>query len=241
MALGRIWDYVASGARVSGGRGFGRSGEAAPGGGTMAGPRPLSRAELDQLRWTDRPEGCSAQSRHVQVAELVQRVLRGGGRAASVVVEVPAGLPVVVADGRRLESALAGLVDHAIRRSPAGAKVLISAEAVPGRGARGGAGSGPGQFAGWSGGWVSGPGASPGAGPGAGPDGDRARVELRVADRGSSEPPETRQWLLAGVRADGPAGPAAAGLVRAAGGRLTAESTPGGGLTLVLALAVARD
>ncbi|MGW4893556.1 hypothetical protein ACWEQL_15030 [Kitasatospora sp. NPDC004240] len=197
----------------------------------MAGPRPLAPAELERLRWTGRPEGCAPEAPHVQVAEVVRRVLRGGGRAPAVRTKVPADLPVVIADGRRLETALAGLVDHAIRRSPAGAKVLLRADVVTGRGRGPGGGDGPGREA--SGGGASGGRAGGGAG-----GGGRARVEIRVVDRGGDTAPRARPWSLAGAGAGGSAGPAA-GLVRAAGGRLTAEATPGGGLTLMLVLAVA--
>ncbi|MFD0275692.1 hypothetical protein ACFVHB_17560 [Kitasatospora sp. NPDC127111] len=265
MARGKLWGYVASGARLfgvfggpggpgpaggagggsggSGGFGRGADGGAADGPGrppqgVMAAPRALSRPELERVGWTDRPAGCGPQAQHVRVGEVVQRVLRGGGRAASVTVRVPDGLPVVAADARRLESALAGLVDHAIRRSPLGDRVLVRAEAVVDRSGGGAAAATGGAAA------------------------DRAWVELRVVDRGASELPEARAWLLAGLRSDGPVGPvgsggpvgpagpggavgaggsAGRGLVRAAGGRLAVEQTPGGGLTVVLILAVARD
>ncbi|MFD8787617.1 hypothetical protein, partial [Kitasatospora sp. NPDC059599] len=73
------------------------------------------------------------------------------------------------------------------------------------------------------------------AGPG------RGRVVIRISDRGAHELPEAREWLLAGVRPGGPVGPALHSLVLAAGGRLAVESTPGGGLTVVLLLTVAHD
>lgn len=250
MARGKLWGYVASGARALGGFGaFGGTGGSGRGGGpgggvngteeaagfgpaagpgrpragVMAGPRELTRPELERVHWTDRAEGCGPRAPHVQVADVVQRVLRGGGRAGQVAVRIPAGLPVVVADARRLESALAGLIDHAIRRSPWGARVLVRADVTDApQGPAGAAGSGA-------------------RGSSAGPGGIRARVELRVVDRGQSELPEARQWLLSGLRPAGAAGPAVDGLVRAAGGRLAVEQTPGGGLTVVLVLAVARE
>ncbi|MEU6237660.1 hypothetical protein [Kitasatospora sp. NPDC047058] len=241
MGRGKLWGYVASGARMfgaPGGSGRGTDSGAAGGAGrppqgVMAAPRSLSRPELEQVGWTDRAAGCGPQAQHVQVAEVVRRVLRGGGRAASVTVRVPDGLPVVFADARRLESALAGLVDHAIRRSPLGERVLVRASAVSGRSSAGAAAGGAAAGLAW--------------------------VELRVVDRGACELPEARAWLLAGLRSAGPvgagepAGPggpggsvgpggsAGHGLVRAAGGRLAVEQTPGGGLTVVLVLAVARD
>ncbi|MEE1822521.1 hypothetical protein [Streptomyces sp. BE20] len=274
MASGKLWDYVASGARALGGLGpLGRSGGLAgswlvksaggvgrpgstagfgaspagggglggplrAGSGGMVGPQALSRPELERLRWTDRAGGCVPDARHVQVADVVRRVLRGGGRSASVSVRIPVGLPVVVADARRLEAALAGLVDHAVRRNPPGVRVLVRIDPVPGPGGPGGLG-----FPGFPG--------SPEV-----PAGELARVELRVVDQGPSELPEARHWLPAGVRAAEPGGPAdgrepggagdAAGpsvpaLVRAAGGRLGVEQTPGGGVTVVLVLTVAGD
>ncbi|MFJ3791138.1 hypothetical protein [Kitasatospora sp. NPDC090091] len=199
----------------------------------MAGPRPLSRAELERVHWTVRPIGCGPQAQHVQVAEVVQRVLRGGGRAAAVSTRIPGGLPVVKGDARRLETALAGLVDHAVRRNPAGAAVLVRAEvAAVGR-------AGPRRARGAED--VGGPEEAGALDPASGWGGGPARVEIRVVDRGPCELPEAREWLLAGMRTGGPAGPAVHGLVRAAGGRLAVEQTPGGGLTVVLALAVALE
>ncbi|MER6363705.1 hypothetical protein [Kitasatospora sp. NPDC001527] len=291
MAGGRLWGYVASGARALGGLGpLGRSGALAgarllkgvggggrpeadgragvvggvagrpgaggpgrPGPGGMAGPQLLTRPELERLRWTDRAGGCVPDARHVQPAELVGRVLRGGGRAATVTARVPVGLPVVVADSVRLEAALAGLVDHAIRRNPPGARVLVRADPLPGPDGRSGGRRGSGGGDGTAGAGSSGAGSS-GAGfaaffGGSDPWGvEPARVELRVVDRGASQPPEARRWLFGG--ADGAGGygggaermgPSMAGLVRAAGGRLMVEQTPGGGLTVVVVLSVARD
>ncbi|MEU8923262.1 ATP-binding protein [Kitasatospora sp. NPDC048545] len=239
MTRGRLWGYVASGARAlaafGGPGGTGRRGgpgraggpvavgtEEGPGpfpSGTMAAPRALTRAELERLRWTGRQAGCEPMARHVQVADVVGRVVRGGGRSAAVTVRVAPGLPVVAGDARRLEAALAGLVDHAIRRTPMGGRVLVRAEV-----ARGGRRPGP---------------ASRPRGEAAGPG--RGRVEIRISDRGAHELPEAREWLLAGVRPGGPVGPALHSLVLAAGGRLAVESTPGGGLTVVLLLTVAHD
>lgn len=182
--------------------------------GAMAAPRSLSRTELERLRWTGRQAGCEPMARHVQVADVVRRVVRGGGRAAVVTVRVAPGLPVVAGDARRLEAAVAGLVDQAIRRSPAGGPVLLRADVagrastprVPGRAAA-----------------------------------TRGRVEIRVSDRGCYELPEAPERRIAGARAGGPVGPALYGLVEAAGGRLAVEPTPGGGLTVVLLLTVAYD
>ncbi|MET8628826.1 hypothetical protein ABZW30_34660 [Kitasatospora sp. NPDC004669] len=229
MAHGKLWGYVASGARALGALG-GAGGtdhkgvEVTPEGlgqvppVAMASPRSLSRTEMERLRWTGRHAGCEPRARHVQVAEVVRRVVRGGGRATAVTVRVAPGLPVVAGDARRLEAAIAGLVDHAIRRSPLGGRVLVRAEVAR---------TGP-----------TAPRATAGRGTTAR---RRERVEIRISDRGSYEPPEAREWLLAGVRATGPVGPALHSLVLAAGGRLAVEPTPGGGLTVVLLLTVAYD
>ncbi|MFF2081272.1 hypothetical protein ACFVXG_41700 [Kitasatospora sp. NPDC058162] len=239
MARGKLWGYVASGARALsalGSAGVGGAGSADRMGGdgatdglgpypplAMAGPRTLSRTELDRLSWTGRQAGCEPQARHVQVSEVVRRVVRGGGRAAAVTVRLAPGLPVVAGDARRMEAAIAGLLDHAIRRSPLGGRVLVRADVK-----RTG---------------LSAP--RPAAGRGSTRRGtagqNRERVEIRISDRGSYEPPEAREWLLAGVRTTGPVGPALHSLVLAAGGRLAVEPTPGGGLTVVLLLTVAYD
>ncbi|MFH9350668.1 sensor histidine kinase [Kitasatospora sp. NPDC017646] len=232
MARGKLWGYVASGARALGALGgAGGTGSAARKGGadtpeglgpyppiTMAGPRTLSRTELAQLHWTGRQAGCEPQARHVQVAEVVRRVVRGGGRAAAVTARLAPGLPVVAGDARRMEAAVAGLVDHAIRRSPLGGRVLVRADIRR---------TGP---------------TPPRTGSGRGTTAHgRERVEIRISDRGTYEPPEARERLLAGVRAAGPVGPALHSLVLAAGGRISVEPTPGGGLTVVLLLTVAYE
>jgi two-component system sensor histidine kinase KdpD len=74
------------------------------------------------------------------------------------------------------------------------------------------------------------------------------RVELLVVDRGPGVPPAHRERVFAPFQrlGDAPAGQGvglglavARGLAEAMGGTLTAEDTPGGGLTMVLSLAVA--
>ncbi|MEV7600782.1 hypothetical protein AB0O91_25765 [Kitasatospora sp. NPDC089797] len=249
MARGKLWGYVASGARVLGVLGGARGGARRKGGQgaaeglgpfprvAMAGPRTLSRTELDQLCWTGRQAGCEPQARHVQLAEVVHRVVRGGGRAAAVTVRLAPGLPVVAGDGRRLEAAIAGLLDHAIRRSPLGGRVLVRADvrrtgpAAP-RTPTGRTPTGRTPTGRTAGGRTA-CGRSSGSG--------RERVELRISDRGSYEPPGSRERPPTDARAAEPVGPALQGLVLAAGGGLTVEPTPGGGLTVVLLLAVAYD
>ncbi len=74
------------------------------------------------------------------------------------------------------------------------------------------------------------------------------RVELRVVDRGPGVRPADRERVFAPFQriGDAPAGQGvglglavARGLTEAMGGTLTAEETPGGGLTMVVSLAPA--
>jgi two-component system, OmpR family, sensor histidine kinase KdpD len=76
-----------------------------------------------------------------------------------------------------------------------------------------------------------------------------ARVELRVVDRGPGVPESDRERLFAPFQrlGDRPGGQGlglglavARGLTEAMGGALTAEDTPGGGLTMVVSLPAAR-
>jgi len=75
----------------------------------------------------------------------------------------------------------------------------------------------------------------------------RDRVEVRVVDHGPGVPPEQRETMFAAFQrlGDGAAGgvglglAVARGLTEAMGASLTAEDTPGGGLTMVLSLPVA--
>ncbi len=74
------------------------------------------------------------------------------------------------------------------------------------------------------------------------------RVELRVADRGPGIPPADRERVFVAFQrlGDSPSGQGvglglavARGLTEAMGGALTAEDTPGGGVTMVVSLTVA--
>jgi len=73
-------------------------------------------------------------------------------------------------------------------------------------------------------------------------------VEVRVVDRGPGVRPADRERVFAPFQrlGDAPAGQGvglglavARGLTEAMGGTLTAEDTPGGGLTMVVSLAMA--
>jgi two-component system sensor histidine kinase KdpD len=75
------------------------------------------------------------------------------------------------------------------------------------------------------------------------------RVEVRVVDRGPGVRPADRERVFAPFQrlGDAPAGQGvglglavARGLTEAMGGTLTAEDTPGGGLTMVVSLALAE-
>ncbi|WP_078911511.1 sensor histidine kinase [Streptomyces sp. NRRL WC-3742] len=132
----------------------------------------------------------------------------GGVAPESVRLEVPETLPMIRADGGLLERSLANLVENAVKYSPEGVKVLVKAEALR----------------------------RPG-GPG--------RVELRIVDRGPGVPEEAKERIFAPFQryGDAPRGAGvglglavARGFVEAMDGTVTAEDTPGGGLTMVVSL-----
>ncbi len=56
----------------------------------------------------------------------------GGAGAHAVRLQLPQGLPPVVADGPELGRAVAELVGHAVRRSPPGVRVLVRAAVAAG-------------------------------------------------------------------------------------------------------------
>ncbi|MFI6157396.1 ATP-binding protein [Kitasatospora sp. NPDC051170] len=132
----------------------------------------------------------------------------GGVAPESVRLEVPETLPMIRADGGLLERSLANLVENAVKYSPEGVKVLVKAEALR----------------------------RPG-GPG--------RVELRIVDRGPGVPEDAKERIFAPFQryGDAPRGAGvglglavARGFVEAMDGTVTAEDTPGGGLTMVVSL-----
>ncbi|MDH6110554.1 two-component system sensor histidine kinase KdpD [Kitasatospora sp. MAP12-15] len=143
----------------------------------------------------------------VDLDEVVPFAL-GGVPLESVRLEVPETLPMIPADAGLLERALANLIENAVKYSPPGVRVLVKADAL-----------------------------EPPSGPG--------RVELRVVDRGPGVPEAAKEKIFAPFQryGDAPRGAGvglglavARGFVEAMGGTLTAEDTPGGGLTMVVSL-----
>ncbi|MCU1659514.1 MAG: osmosensitive channel signal transduction histidine kinase [Pseudonocardiales bacterium] len=156
----------------------------------------LSRLYAGALSLTSRPVG---------VDDVVSRALDDVPWTAPIEVEVADAIPEVVADPGLLERVLANLVDNALRYTPAGQEVLVTAST------------------------------------------HGERVEIRVIDRGPGIPPEDRenvflpfQRLDDRVTSTGPGvglGLAIArGFVAAMRGSITLDDTPGGGLTVVVAL-----
>jgi two-component system sensor histidine kinase KdpD len=140
-------------------------------------------------------------------------VERMGTPASALDVDVPLDLPEVQADAGLLERVLANLLQNALRYSPPGAPVRLAASSY----------------------------------------GDPAKtVELRVIDRGPGIPEADREQAFApfqrrddrataGSPGVGLGLAIARGFTEAMGGSLTMEDTPGGGLTVVIALPAAAD
>jgi two-component system, OmpR family, sensor histidine kinase KdpD len=129
-----------------------------------------------------------------------------GPRGRGVVVDIPEGLPPVLADPVLVERVVVNLVANALRFTPGERVPHVTASALAGR------------------------------------------VELRVVDRGPGIPPEHRERVFAPFQrlgdSDNTAGlglglSLSRGLTEAMGGTLTPEDTPGGGLTMVMALPMA--
>ncbi len=139
--------------------------------------------------------------------EVALRALVGLDGATRVKVDIDETLPDVIADAGLLERVVANVVDNALRHAR-GAPVVLRASAYGGR------------------------------------------VELRVVDAGPGVPRRDREALFAPFRRLGGADPSdrdgasgvglglsvARGFTEVMGGTLTAEDTPGGGLTVVIAL-----
>ncbi|AXE23447.1 histidine kinase [Streptomyces globosus] len=143
--------------------------------------------------------------RETDLDEVVPMAL-AGVPDDSVELDIPETLPMVAVDRGLLERAVANIVENAVKYSPDGLPVLVSASALA------------------------------------------ERVELRVVDRGPGIPDAAKDRVFEPFQryGDAPAGAGvglglavARGFTEAVGGTLTAEDTPGGGLTMVLTLPTA--
>ncbi|MHB9863723.1 DUF4118 domain-containing protein [Streptomyces sp. YIM S03343] len=140
--------------------------------------------------------------RETDIDEVVPMAL-GGVPEDTVALDIPETLPMVQVDQGLLERAVANVVENAVKYSPPGEKVLVSASAIA------------------------------------------DRVEVRVVDRGPGVPDEAKDRIFEPFQryGDSPRGlgvglglAVARGFTEAIGGTLRAEDTPGGGLTMVLAV-----
>ncbi|MER7098679.1 sensor histidine kinase KdpD [Streptomyces humidus] len=145
--------------------------------------------------------------REVDLDEVVPLALVGiPDPEAAVALDIPETLPMVAVDKGLLERSVANVVENAVKYSPDGEPVVVSASALA------------------------------------------DRVEVRVVDRGPGVPDEAKDRIFAPFQryGDAPRGngvglglAVARGFAEAMGGTLTAEDTPGGGLTMVLTLPAA--
>ncbi|MFD9380426.1 ATP-binding protein [Streptomyces sp. NPDC059999] len=143
--------------------------------------------------------------RETDLDEVVPMAL-GGVPEDSVDLDIPETLPMIAVDRGLLERAVANIVENAVKYSPHGRPVHVSASALGNR------------------------------------------VELRVVDRGPGVPDEAKDRIFEPFQrhGDAPRGAGvglglavARGFTEAIGGTLTAEDTPGGGLTMVITLPMA--
>ncbi|MDX2391149.1 MULTISPECIES: sensor histidine kinase KdpD [unclassified Streptomyces] len=143
--------------------------------------------------------------RETDLDEVVPMAL-GGVPEDSVDLDIPETLPMIAVDRGLLERAVANIVENAVKYSPDGRPVHVSASALG------------------------------------------KRVELRVVDRGPGVPDEAKDRIFEPFQrhGDAPRGAGvglglavARGFTEAIGGTLTAEDTPGGGLTMVITLPTA--
>ncbi|WP_405623887.1 ATP-binding protein [Streptomyces sp. NBC_00076] len=145
--------------------------------------------------------------REVDLDEVVPLALVGiPDPESAVALDIPETLPMVAVDKGLLERSVANVVENAVKYSPDGEPVIVSASALA------------------------------------------DRVEVRVVDRGPGVPDEAKDRIFAPFQrhGDAPRGngvglglAVARGFAEAMGGTLTAEDTPGGGLTMVLTLPAA--
>lgn len=140
--------------------------------------------------------------RETDLDEVVPMAL-GGVPDGSVELDIPETLPMVAVDRGLLERIVANIVENAVKYSPEGRPVLVSASTL------------------------------------------RDRVELRVVDRGPGVPDTAKEHIFEPFQrlGDAPRGAGvglglavARGFTEAIRATLTAEDTPGGGLTMVLTL-----
>ncbi|KUN09860.1 histidine kinase [Streptomyces yokosukanensis] len=145
--------------------------------------------------------------RETDLDEVVPMAL-GGVPEDSVDLDIPETLPMVYVDRGLLERAVANVVENAVKYSPPGERVLVSASALA------------------------------------------DRVEVRVVDRGPGVPDEAKDRIFEPFQryGDAPRGvgvglglAVARGFAESVGGSLLAEDTPGGGLTMVLAVPTAPE
>ncbi|TLQ43240.1 sensor histidine kinase [Streptomyces marianii] len=143
--------------------------------------------------------------RGIDLDEVVPMALVGVPEG-SVELDIPETLPMVRMDKGLLERAVANIVENAVKYSPDGTPVAVSASAHGGR------------------------------------------VEVRVVDRGRGVPDDAKDRIFEPFQryGDAPRGAGvglglavARGFVEAMDGTLSAEDTPGGGLTMVLTLQTA--
>jgi two-component system sensor histidine kinase KdpD len=143
--------------------------------------------------------------RETDLDEVIPMAL-GGVPEDSVDLDVSESLPMVDVDRGLLERSVANVVENAVKHSPPGERVLVSASAIA------------------------------------------DRVEIRVVDRGPGVPDEAKDRIFEPFQryGDAPRGngvglglAVARGFAEAIGGTLHAEDTPGGGLTMVLAVQIA--
>ncbi|MFE4049404.1 ATP-binding protein [Streptomyces sp. YIM B13518] len=145
--------------------------------------------------------------RETDLDEVIPMAL-GGVPEDSVELDVPESLPMVGVDRGLLERSVANIVENAVKYSPPGERVLVSASAIA------------------------------------------DRVEIRVVDRGPGVPDEAKDRIFEPFQrhGDAPRGDGvglglavARGFAEAIGGTLHAEDTPGGGLTMALAVPTAAQ
>jgi len=171
---------------------------------------PASDAVAALAQATETCGRVTSLSAEIDLASVAEWTLRGIAGAEQIEVSAPDELPPVTADPGLLERVIANVVENALKHTDAGS-VAVSVSA-----------------------WTSAD-----TGP---------RVSLRVVDRGPGVPAESLERIFEPFQrvGDVPAGggvglglAVARGLMEAMGGTLTAEETPGGGLTLVIDLPAA--